>query len=77
MPRETTTRAVDKLVEAMNDNRFRPNTFGSMIADESPDVSYVFYQIVLAFIQAKSRQYDIGSSEIVASQCSRLAKDII
>lgn len=59
--KEITIKAVDKLVEAMNDNRFRPHLFGSLISDESETVNEQFHQIVLSYLRERARLAELNS----------------
>lgn len=70
--KEITIKAVDRMVEAMNDSRFRTHLFGSLMSDESEIVNEKFYQVILSYLREQARLADLGSISPAAHDAKRL-----
>jgi hypothetical protein len=73
MSRTVTSRSVDRLLDVMNDTRFRPHLFAISMIDESPYVNSIFFEIIQSYIREMARDYQSGVSNHngIAYQCNQ------
>jgi hypothetical protein len=64
MSREITNKSVDKLVEAIHDNRFSPVLFASHLVADTQFVNSVFFDICLAYIETMANRERNGVTSL-------------
>lgn len=76
MSRSDTSKAVDKLVDSLNDRRFAPFLFASLLADEGKEVNEMFYQVIISYLNIMATQHSLGidyfGTQDLARKCHHL-----